>query len=195
MSSQLLASKIVIVEEEPRVRTIVGNQTAITGFLGVTLRGPLGVATLVNSVDEYDEIFGGYTADGDVRQAVDGFFQNGGSTAYVVRTVHYSDVTDPATKTSAPGTVTLLTDTVAAYGGSVTGTVVGPFALAHGDTIIVDTEAISPTTTTITAVAAARETTNTSATPFNLADGMTLTVKIDGGTAQTIAFAASSFVT
>ena len=34
MSQQLLASKIVIVEEEPKVRTIQGVTTSITGFLG-----------------------------------------------------------------------------------------------------------------------------------------------------------------
>jgi len=194
MSSQLLASKIIIVEEEPRVRTIAGVQTAITGFLGITQRGPLGVATVVNSVDEYDAIFGGYTADGDVRQAVDGFFQNGGSTAYIVRTAHYTDVTDPTTTTTAKATVSLLTGAVAAFGGSVTGTNIAPFNFEPGDTLIVDTDAIAPTTTTFLATAAARETTNSEATPFALADLDVLTVKIDGGAVQSITFPTAAFV-
>lgn len=194
MSSQLLASKIIIVEEEPRVRTIAGVQTAVTGFLGVTERGPMGLATVVNSVDEYDAIFGGYTADGDVRQAVDGFFQNGGSTAYIVRTAHYTDVTDPATTTAAVASATLVTGAVAAYGGSVLGSIVGPFNFDTGETLILDTEAISPTTATFTAVAAARETQNTESTPFALANADVLTVKINGGAVQTVTFLTAEFV-
>jgi hypothetical protein len=192
MSSQLLASKIVIVEEEPKVRTIAGVTTATTGFLGITEKGPVGVATLVNSVDEYDSIFGGYTANGDVRQAIDGFFQNGGTTAYVVRTTHYTDVTDPSTKTSAKASVTLQTGAVAAYGGSVTGTATAPFNLEPGDTLVVDHDAISPTTATFNATAAARE--NTPAETYALVNAYTLTVKVDQGSPQTIAFLTSEFV-
>mgnify|MGYP006921283389 CR=1 FL=1 len=191
MSSSLLASKIIVVEEEPKIRTIVGVSTAVTGFLGITQKGPVGAATLINSVDEYDAIFGSYTADGDVRQSIDGFFQNGGSQAYVVRTVHYSDASDATTKTSAKANAMLQTGTVAAYGGSVTGSVVGPFNLAPGDTLIVDTDAISPTTATITAVAATRE---SSSGTWVLTNGMTLLVALDGGGVQTITFLTGEFV-
>ncbi len=114
MSTQLLASKIVIQEEEPRVRTIAGAQTSVTGMLGVTEKGPVGEAVLLQGMDEYDRIFGGYVANGDVRQAADGFFQNGGNQLWVVRTVHYTDITDATTKTSALATVTLSNTTPAA---------------------------------------------------------------------------------
>ncbi len=194
MGQQLLASKIVIVEEEPVTRNIAGVQTSVLGIVGVTERGPLGVATLVTSPDEYHALFGGYTANGDVAQAVDGFFKNGGTVAWVVRTVHYSDTSDPATKTSAAGTVTLQTSTASPSGGSVLGSIVGPWDLEPNDTLIIDTEAASPQTITFTATAAARETTNTAATPYALADADVLTVKIDGGAPQTITFHTSSFV-
>lgn len=190
MSSSLLASKIVVVEEEPKIRTIAGVSTAVTGFLGITEKGPVGEATLVNSVDEYDTIFGGYTANGDVRQAIDGFFQNGGTQAYVVRTVHYSDASDATTKTSAKASVTLQTGAVAAYGGSVLSSNVGPYNLEPGDTLIVDTDAISPTTATFNAAAASRE---SSAETWDLSGGKTLLVAIDGGSVQTINFQDSNF--
>lgn len=107
MSSSLLASKIVITEEDPKIRSITGVNPSVVGFVGVTEKGPVGDATLVNSVAEYDAVFGGYVANGEVRQAVDGFFQNGGTQLYITRVVHYTDPTAPATKTSAAGTISL----------------------------------------------------------------------------------------
>lgn len=107
MSNDFLSSKVVIGEEEPKLRSINPVATAVLGCVGVTERGPVDVATLVNSMSEYSAIFGGATANGDVFQALDGFFNNGGSTAYVVRTVHHSDPTDPTTKTSVKATKTI----------------------------------------------------------------------------------------
>lgn len=108
MSNQLLASKVVIQEEEPRLRSVPTLSTAVGAFVGVTEKGPVGTATLVNSFEEYVNQFGSYTANGDVTAAVDAFFANGGTAAYIVRTVHYTDVTSAATKTSAAGTLTLV---------------------------------------------------------------------------------------
>lgn len=100
MGNQLLASKVVIQEEEPQVRPIDGTEVSLTGFVGVTERGPMGLGPLLSSPDDYRKIYGGYTTDGDVAQAVDGFFQNGGQQCYVVRICHFSDVTDPSTATA-----------------------------------------------------------------------------------------------
>ncbi len=193
MSNALLASKIVIQEEEPRIRTIAGVQTSVTGMLGVTEKGPVGVATLLTGPDDYDRIFGGYVADGHVRQAADGFFQNGGAQLWVTRTVHYADVTDPTSKTSAAALVMLQTGATSASGGYVTSSNAGPYNFEPNDTLIVDTEAASPQTITFTATAAARETTNSGASPFALANADVLTVKIDGGGAQSITFGTASF--
>lgn len=107
MGNELLASKIVIQEEEPALRQVVGAPTAVAGFVGVAERGPIGVATQLTSVEDYRRVFGGYTGAGELAQAVDGFFLNGGSQCWVVRTVHYTDVTTPGTKTSAAATITL----------------------------------------------------------------------------------------
>lgn len=106
MSSQLLAAKIVIQEETPSIRSIPAAPTSVTGMVAVTERGPFG-ATEVNSWEEYQQQFGGYTADADGAIAAFGFFQGGGTRLIVVRTVHYTTITDPTSKTSAAGTLTI----------------------------------------------------------------------------------------
>jgi uncharacterized protein len=46
MSGQLLSSKIVIVEEEPKVRGIPSAPTSVAGAVGLADRGPIGQAVL-----------------------------------------------------------------------------------------------------------------------------------------------------
>jgi len=108
MGNELLASKVAIAEEPPKQRSVPILPTSVCLFVGITERGPLGVATQVASFGEYVKKFGGYTADGNVAPAVYGFFLNGGTNAWIVRTVHYTDATTPATKTSDIGTITLV---------------------------------------------------------------------------------------
>lgn len=107
MSKTLLASKIVVGEEEPRLRSVPALRTAVYAVAGVTERGPH-TTTLVQSYEEYVRIFGGYTTDAkDVPAAVQGFFENGGEFCYVTRIVHYADIT-VATPSSVKATVTLV---------------------------------------------------------------------------------------
>lgn len=107
MSKALLASKIVVGEEEPRLRSVPALRTAVWAVFGVTERGPH-ETTLIQSYEEYVRIFGGYTVDAkDVPAAVQGFFENGGEFCYVTRIVHYADIT-VATPSSAKATVTLV---------------------------------------------------------------------------------------
>ncbi len=107
MGNQLLASKVVIVEEEPRLRSIPALPTAVLGAVGVTERGPVGQAVLVTSFEEFTETFGGFTPNSDLALAAYGFFENGGQLLWVVRTVHYTDIHTPSSKTSAAATLTL----------------------------------------------------------------------------------------
>ncbi|MEK7860568.1 MAG: hypothetical protein AAB284_04340, partial [Chloroflexota bacterium] len=107
MGAQLLASKVVIVEEEPRVRSVAALPTAVLGAVGITERGPVGKAILVTSFEEFVETFGGFTPNSDLALAAYGFFENGGQILWVVRTVHYTDVNTATTKTSAAATLTL----------------------------------------------------------------------------------------
>ena len=92
MSGQLLSSKVVIVEEEPKVRGIPSAPTSVAGAVGVTERGPIGEAVLCTSFDDFQTKFGGFTPDSDLALAAMGFFENGGAQLWVVRTTHYSNV-------------------------------------------------------------------------------------------------------
>jgi len=100
VSGQLLSSKVVIVEEEPTVRGIPSIPTSGAGAVGITERGPIGEAVLCSSFDEYEAKFGGFTPDSDLALAVMGFFENGGSQLWVVRTAHYTNIADPSTITA-----------------------------------------------------------------------------------------------
>jgi len=190
MSQELLASKIVTQEDPPRIRQIKGVATNVYGIIGITERGPVGSVERVTSHDAWLAIFGGDIVDGDASHAVRGFFENGGQSLDFVRTVHYTDVTNAATKTSAAGTSTLQTAAGAPTKGSVLGTATEPFNLAAGDTVDVTTDLGGPTTTTLTATAAS--VTGGAVQPFILTDGMTLTFNVDG-VPQSVTFLTAEF--
>src|SRR5688500_1754045 len=131
MTEELGASKVIIGEEEPRVRSIQAAPTADTAAIGVTERGPIGKALLCTSFDEYERQFGGFTQDSDVALAAAGFFENGGSRLWVSRTVHYADLSDPNTATALRAAGELVTG-----GGPAPAVLVGAapsFNLADGD--------------------------------------------------------------
>lgn len=191
MASQLLSSKVVIEEEEPRVRSIEAVQTSIAAMVGITERGPVNVPTLVTSFDEYRDIFGGYIADSDLVLAAQGFFDNGGQFLYIVRVVHYTDTTDPDTATSAIGTLNLQTASGAPTAGTVTSGNVEPFALSPGQGLDIDVDGGGSAAATFDAAAASQTAANSE--PFALADGQTLTFGVDGGPVQTVTFNTAEF--
>lgn len=192
MGAELLSSKVVVQEETPRIRSIEGVPTSVGLMVGITEKGPIGVATLVTSDAEFQRIFGGDIADGVARQCVRGFYQNGGRDLWFVRTVHYTTISNPASKTSVQGSLTLNTAATAPSSGKVTGSAVGPFALVSGDDLDVDIDAGGPATATFTAAAAAR--TAGPAAPYALANGQTLTVNVNGTGVQTVTFLTGEFV-
>lgn len=61
--------------------------TATLFVAGVTERGPEGKAIAVNSIAEYETVYGGYTSSGWVHQTLTSFFEEGGSRAYVSRVI------------------------------------------------------------------------------------------------------------
>lgn len=191
MASQLLSAGVFVEEEPPSIRTVQAVPTADTAFVGITERGPF-EPTLVNSFAEFQRIFGGFTADSDLALAIQGFFTNGGQVAWIQRTVHFTDITDKATKTSAVGTLNLQTAASAASAGTVVGTGVAPFDLEPGEQLTIDVDAGGPVVATFDAAAAERTAAN--APTYALADGQDLTVSIDGGPVQTIIFNTAEFV-
>jgi phage tail sheath protein FI len=60
-------------------------RTDVAGFIGRTLRGPVGECVRVDGWRQYQEIFGGLSANADMPLAARGYFENGGEVAYFVR--------------------------------------------------------------------------------------------------------------
>src|SRR4051795_1022909 len=97
----LLHPGVYVSEVPGGLRSIEGAPTSTTIFVGETERGPLGPTKITNRSD-YERLFGGYYR---VREsspptdptkvltayAMDAFFANGGSTAYIVRAMDDQD--------------------------------------------------------------------------------------------------------
>ena len=82
----------VYVEEVPSgVKPIEGVGTSTAAFIGYTTQGPVGTPELIHKWDDYVDQYGGLRdtgsdAKGDpMGHAVSAFYQNGGTSAYIVR--------------------------------------------------------------------------------------------------------------
>ena len=192
MGAELLSSKIVIQEEPPALQTIQGVATAVGACVGVTRKGPIGVATLITSHAQFKRIFGGEIGEGDAPFAVHGFFANGGTRLYFTRTVHYSTIGNANSKTSAKATLNLQTGATGPSAGTVLGSIAGPFKFTPADELIAIIDAGSPATAVFNATRASQVAGNPAT--YTLTNGMVLTVKINGGPVQTIAFLTGEFV-
>lgn len=99
----------VYVEEKPSgEKPIEGVGTSTGAFVGIAEKGPIGKAEQIANWTQFVKKFGGYIANGDLAYAVNQFFAEGGTRCFVVRTCHYTDITDDATKTSVSSAATLL---------------------------------------------------------------------------------------
>lgn len=173
-------------------RTVIQARTAIHSMVGIAERGPVDVVTKTTSFPDWQRKFGGYTANNlDTIEPVRGFFEGGGQELHFVRTCHHTTPGDATSKTSAAGTLTLQTASGSPTAGSVTGSNVGPFALANGDTLIVNVDGGGNVTSTFNAAAASRTASNTET--YNLTNGWTLIFAINNGTQRTATFNTANF--
>lgn len=77
----------VYIEEVPSgVRTIAGVSTSVAAFIGYFKRGSTKSAIQVFSFSDFTREFGGLDADSEASYAIQQFFLNGGTEAWVVRT-------------------------------------------------------------------------------------------------------------
>ena len=77
----------VYIEEVPSgVRTIVGVATSVTAFIGYFSKGLMDRAQRILSYSDFERDFGGLRADSEASYAIQQFFLNGGTEAWVVRT-------------------------------------------------------------------------------------------------------------
>ena len=76
----------VYIEEVPSgVRTIVGVATSIGAFIDYFARGPMDHAVDILSMADFEREFGGLDSKSEASYAIQQFFLNGGSEAYVIR--------------------------------------------------------------------------------------------------------------
>ena len=92
--AEYLSPGVYVEEFESGAKPMEGVGTSTAGFIGVAERGPVeGVPQLVTSPADFKRIYGGYLSENEFGQyrflayAVDQFFMNGGSRAFIVRVV------------------------------------------------------------------------------------------------------------
>ncbi|MBU8900788.1 phage tail protein [Corallococcus sp. M34] len=190
MSRELLSSKVVVVEEEPRVRGIPSAPTSVAGAVGLAERGPIGKPVLCTSMEDYQATFGGFTPDSDLALAAMGFFENGGSHLWVVRTVHYEDTANPESHTATRATAALTT------GGGPTpavawGTLRPPFTLADGQRLEVAVNGGAAVDVAFAGTAASVVASRPG--PYALSAGQPLRVRVDGARDVFVSFSAGDF--
>lgn len=202
-SLELLSSKIIVKEEAPSIRNVAPQPSAVLFLPAITQKGPVRTPTLTTSFEEWVRIYGSYIASGQAALAVRQWFLNGGTQVWTSRVVHYTDITNNASKASVKATASFST----AAGGETAGEVIcantGPYLLDNGYTLDVrgsnDAVNFGPTTVLFSATAGAAVTNEAAAgaggqEPFALANLDTLILAIDGGPNQTINFLTADFV-
>lgn len=187
----LLSSQVAFQEAPPTAIAIPSAATAVLGMVGVAQRGPF-TQQLCQVFEDWLRTFGGATANNsDSYLSVKAFFDNGGTELHFVRVVHFSDATDPTTKTSASASMQLQTAAVAPTAGKETGTNTAPWALVPAQTLNIKTDGGSTQPFTFNATVGSALAAN--AQPYALTNGWTLLIAIDGGPVQTVPFLTSMF--
>jgi phage tail sheath protein FI len=73
-------------EQKDAALPVIGPlRTDVAGFVGIAVRGPLHKPVRIESLTQFDNVFGGVMAQAYLAYAVQGFFANGGATCWVVR--------------------------------------------------------------------------------------------------------------
>src|SRR5260370_31188135 len=85
MSTTYSYPGVYIQELQSSVHTIAAVATSITAFVGYTKSGIDNRAEQIFSFSDFERLFGGLAPDSELGYAVQQFFQNEGSQAYVVR--------------------------------------------------------------------------------------------------------------
>lgn len=103
------ASPGVYVEEvSSGSKPIAGVGTSTAGFVGITERGEIGKAKLITSWSQFVREYGSFVPYSNLAYAVFGFFAEGGTSCYIVRTCHYANHLRPETKTASVASKVLL---------------------------------------------------------------------------------------
>lgn len=99
--AEYLSPAVYIEEKSSGIKPIQGLGTSTAAFVGHAEKGPIGEAVPINNFSEFQKKFGGYIDNGFLAFAVKAFFDEGGTTCYVVRTCHYNPPLNGGDKTPA----------------------------------------------------------------------------------------------
>src|SRR5258708_118513 len=110
---------VYIEEVSSGQHTIAGVATSIAAFIGWAPQGPRNEAVMVESLPELQSDFGTFVPGIYLAYAVNHFFQNGGSQAYIVRLVDTSGGSTVKTASSAIGGLQLFASNPGAWGNSI----------------------------------------------------------------------------
>lgn len=86
--AETLTTGIQVAEQSGPEQNIARAPTAITAFVGRTLRGPIHRPVTISSFADYQSAFGGLWQPSTLSYAVEQFFENGGRQAIVVRVIN-----------------------------------------------------------------------------------------------------------
>jgi phage tail sheath protein FI len=110
---------VYIEEVSSGQHTIAGVATSIAAFIGWAPQGPTNEAVMVESFPEFQSHFGTFVPGIYLAYAVNHFFQNGGSQAYIVRLVDTSGGSTVKTASSVIGGLQLFASNPGAWGNSI----------------------------------------------------------------------------
>ncbi len=134
MASTYTYPGVYIQELTSPVHPITGVATSITAFVGYTARGIDNRAQAVYSYSDYQRLYGGLASNSEVSYAVQQFFQNGGSQAYVVRAP--MNYTPPSIPYASVEFGTAIAPGPPATGGTLTFTALSSGQWANGQLLI-----------------------------------------------------------
>src|SRR2546423_13365912 len=107
----------VYIEELPSgVRTIVGVATSVAAFIDFFKRGPMNKAVQILSMADFERQFGGLDVRSEASYAIQQFYLNGGTEAWVVRVASPSPAKAVGVLQSTVGGGTALTVSAANEG-------------------------------------------------------------------------------
>lgn len=85
MATSYLSPGVYVEEVSGGVKPIAGVGTSTGAFVGIAERGVIGKAVLVTNWTQFVKEFGSFIPNGYLAYAVRGFFEEGGTSCYVVR--------------------------------------------------------------------------------------------------------------
>ncbi|TNF31953.1 MAG: phage tail sheath family protein [Deltaproteobacteria bacterium] len=88
MSTTLRAPGVYQAPDEQRYVSLELGRTGIPGFAGVTQKGPTNTPVRITSELHFLDVYGELEQGGYLRDAIRGFFENGGKYCYVLRVAH-----------------------------------------------------------------------------------------------------------